>query len=59
MFMALAKHWEKKYVLIIISLICLALFFFGQHTRNSEYVKYLATLGGLSYALHNLVQLAQ
>jgi hypothetical protein len=55
----LAQKWNKKYILILIAVICLALFFFGQHTHNSEYVKYLATLGGLSYALHNLVQLAQ
>jgi len=55
----LAQKWNKKYILILIAVICLALFFFGQHTQNSEYVKYLATLGGLSYALHNLVQLAQ
>ncbi len=59
MFTSLAQKWNRKYILIIIAVICLALFFFGQHTKNSEYVKYLATLGGLSYALHNLVQLAQ
>ena len=58
MFNNLVQKWEKKYILILIAVICLALFFYGQQTQNSEYVKYLATLGGLSYALHNLVQLA-
>jgi len=59
MFWELVEKWNKKYILILIALICLVLFFFGQYAKNSEYVKYLATLGGLSYALHNLVQLAQ
>jgi len=55
----LVQKWNKKWILIIIALVCVGLFFFGQHTHGNEYVKYLATLGGLSYALHNLVQLAQ
>ena len=59
MFFELTKKWNKKWILLLIAVICLALFFFGHQTKDNEYVKYLATLGGLSYALHNLVQLAQ
>ena len=50
---------NKKYLLIIISIICLVLFFYGEKTKDNEYVKHLTTLGGLSYSLHNLAQLAQ
>jgi len=50
--------FEKKYLLIIVALICLALFFYGQHTKDSEYLKHLPVLGGLAFGLNTLINLA-
>jgi len=49
---------SKKYLLLIIAAICIALYFYGQHTKNSEYLKHLPVLGGLAFGLNTLIQLA-
>jgi hypothetical protein len=50
---------NKKYLLLIVAAICLALYFYGSYTKDSEYPKYLPVLGGLAFGLNTLIQLAQ
>ena len=51
--------WDKKYLLIVVALVCLALYFYGS-TLNKEnsYIKLLPTLGGLAFGLNTLIQLS-
>lgn len=53
-------NWDKKYLLLIVAAVCLALYFYGS-TLNKEnsYLKSLPTLGGLAFGLNTLVQLSQ
>ena len=48
---------EKKYLLIIVALVCLALYFYGSQI-NKDYLKHLPTIGGLAFGLNTLIQLA-
>ena len=50
--------FQKKYLLLIVAAICIALYFYGQHTKQSEYPKYLPVIGGLAFGLNTLIQLA-
>ena len=50
-------EFNKKYLLLIVSAVCVGLYFYGQHTKNSEYPKYLPILGGLAFGLNALIQL--
>lgn len=49
---------QKKYLLLIVAAICLALYFYGSYTKDSEYPKYLPVIGGLAFGLNTLIQLA-
>jgi len=49
--------FDKKYLLIIVALVCLILFFYGQQTKNNDYLKHLPTIGGLAFGLNTLIQL--
>ena len=51
-------EFKKKYWLIIVAVICLALYFYGQSTKEMEYLKHLPVLGGLAFGLNTLIQLA-
>jgi uncharacterized membrane protein YciS (DUF1049 family) len=51
--------FEKKYLLIIVAVLCIALYFYGQNTKNNQYVQYLPLVGGLAFGLNTLIQLAQ
>ena len=50
---------EKKYWLLVVAALCIALYFYGQHAKNNAYLKYLPTVGGLAFGLNTLVGLAQ
>jgi len=52
-------EWNKRYILLMLALVCLALYFYGS-TLNKEnsYLKALPTLGGLAFGLNTLIQLA-
>ena len=49
---------DKKVILLIIAVICIGLYFYGQHAKNNDYLKHLPTLGGLAFGLNTLVNLA-
>lgn len=51
-------QFKKQYLLLIVAVVCIALYFYGQQTQNSEYLKYLPTIGGLAFGLNTLIQLA-
>ena len=51
--------FKKKYLLIIVAIICIGLYFYGQYTKDSEYLKHLPVVGGLAFGLNTLVNLAQ
>ena len=51
-------EFKKKYLLIIVAVLCIALYFYGQHTKDNSYLKYLPTVGGLAFGLNTLIQLA-
>jgi len=51
--------WNKKYLLIVVALICIGLFFYGQQAKNNDYLKHLPAIGGLAFGLNTLVSLAQ
>ncbi len=51
-------EFKKKYLLIIVAVLCIGLYFYGQHTKDNEYLKHLPVLGGLAFGLNTLVQLA-
>ena len=50
---------DKKVILLLVAAVCMVLYFYGQHTKNSEYPKYLPTIGGLAFGLNTLIQIAQ
>ena len=50
-------QFEKKYLLLIVAAVCIGLYFYGQHTKNNEYLKHLPVIGGLAFGLNTLIQL--
>jgi hypothetical protein len=50
-------QFDKKYLLLIVAALCIGLYFYGQHIKNSEYPKYLPVIGGLAFGLSTLIQL--
>jgi len=50
--------FAKRYLLLAVALVCVALYFYGQHTKNNDYLKHLPTIGGLALGLNTLVNLA-
>jgi hypothetical protein len=50
--------FDKRYVLLIVAAVCLGLYFYGQSTKNNDYLKHLPTLGGLAFGLNTLINLA-
>ncbi len=52
-------NWDKKYLLIVVALVCVALYFYGSTlNKESPYLKGLPVLGGLAFGLNTLIQLA-
>lgn len=51
-------EFEKKYLLLMVAIICVGLYFYGQHTKDNSYLKHLPTIGGLAFGLNTLVQIA-
>jgi hypothetical protein len=50
---------DKKNFLLIIALLCVSLYFYGQYLqKDSKYLEYLPTIGGGAYALNFIVKLA-
>ena len=49
---------DKKIILLIIAAICVGLYFYGQQTKDNEYLKHLPVVGGLAFGLNTLLQLA-
>jgi len=58
MFQNLTQKWDKKYLLIVVAVICLATYFYGS-AINKDYLPILSTLGGLAFGLNTLLQIAQ
>lgn len=53
-------NFNKKYLLIVIALICLVLYFYGSTlSKENSYLKSLPIIGGLAFGLNTLVQLSQ
>jgi hypothetical protein len=50
--------FKKKYLLLIVAVVCIALYFYGQSTKENEYLKHLSVLGSLAFGLNTLIQLA-
>lgn len=50
----------KKEILLLVAVVCVALYFYGKHlNKNSDYLKFLPTVGGLAFGLNTLIQIAQ
>ena len=49
---------NKKVILLIVAGACVALYFYGHYTKDSEYPQYLPVIGGLAFGLNTLIQLA-
>jgi len=50
----------KKYLLLIVAAVCIALYFYGsQLKKDNQYLQALPVLGGLAFGLNTLIQLAQ
>ena len=53
-------HWDKKYLLILVAVACIALYFYGSTLpKDSPYLKSLPVIGGLAFGLNTLIQIAQ
>ena len=51
---------EKKVLLLVVAIVCIALYFYGsQIKKDNQYTKYLPVIGGLAFGLNTLVNLAQ
>ena len=50
--------FDKRYLLLIVAAVCVALYFYGSYTKDNEYLKALPVLGGLAFGLNTLIQLA-
>ena len=51
-------EFDKRYLLLIVAALCIALYFYGHYTKQSEYPQYLPVIGGLAFGLNTLIQLA-
>lgn len=51
-------QFDKRYLLLIVAAVCVALYFYGQKTKDNEYLKHLPVVGGLAFGLNTLIQLA-
>jgi len=49
---------EKKYLLLIVAAVCVALYFYGSYTKDNAYLKHLPTIGGLAFGLNTLIQIS-
>jgi len=49
---------DKKIILLVIAVICVGLYFYGQPTKDNSYLKHLPMIGGLAFGLNTLIQLA-
>jgi hypothetical protein len=49
---------DKRILLLIVAAVCVGLYFYGQHTKDNEYLKHLPVVGGLAFGLNTLLQLA-
>lgn len=49
---------DKKIILLLVAGLCIGLYFYGHYTKESQYLKYLPTIGGLAFGLNTLIQLA-
>lgn len=49
---------DKKIILLIVAVVCIALYFYGPQAKNNQYIQYLPVIGGLSFGLNTLIQLA-
>lgn len=54
--MNLIKKWDKKYLLLIVAALCLALYFFGSK-QNLPDTKFLRPLGYLCLGFSGMIQL--
>lgn len=50
-------EFKKKHLLIVVVIICVALYFYGSKI-NQDYVSSLPVIGGLAFGLNTLIQLA-
>ena len=50
---------DKKILLLIVAAACVGLYFYGQHTKDNQYLKLLPVVGGLAFGLNTLIGLAQ
>ena len=57
MLQSLTTKWNKRYLLLIVAAVCLALYFYGSAV-NKDYLQALPVIGGLAFGLNTLVQLA-
>jgi hypothetical protein len=49
---------DKKYLLIVVALVCITLFFYGsQIKKDNQIIQVLPILGGLAFGLNTLVSL--
>jgi hypothetical protein len=51
-------QFDKRYLLLIVAAVCIGLYFYGQNTKDNQYVQYLPVAGGLAFGLNTLIQLA-
>ena len=49
---------DKKYILLIVAALCIALYFYGSYIKGHQYLTHLPTIGGLAFGLNTLVNLA-
>jgi hypothetical protein len=49
---------DKRILLLVVAAVCVALYFYGQHTKDSQYLKLLPVIGGLAFGLNTLISLA-
>lgn len=50
---------DKKILLLVVAAVCVGLYFYGQQTKDNQYLKLLPVVGGLAFGLNTLVNLAQ
>lgn len=49
---------DKKILLLVVALACVVLYFYGSQVKDSQYFKFLPVIGGLTFGLKTLVDLA-
>jgi len=54
-------QWEKKHWLLVISLACLVLWWFGSQIKESTWIRsvinYLPVIGGMAFAADSIIKL--